>query len=87
MTNMLLKCRASGYVLAVVTVACCGCQSVNGPNKWSTAWKSKPQQVNSNDEEIVTYWGQKKKQPQPAEMPAELKEKLAAVSQLCRLHQ
>ena len=80
MTTSRLTCPALLCALVVVSLATCGCTSVGGANnKWATAWKksteSKP--VDPNHEEIVTYWGQKKKQTTRQEMPAELKERLA----------
>lgn len=67
-------------VLLCGLVVVCGCTSMKGASdKWSTAWKksteSKP--ADPNHEEVVTYWGQKKKEPKPAVMPPELKERLA----------
>ena len=67
-------------VLALIPFAMCGCTSMNGvTNKWATAWKksTEPKPVDPNREEVVTYWGQKKKEPKLKEMPPELKERLA----------
>lgn len=66
--------------LVVGSLATCGCTSMKGTtDKWSTAWKksTEPKPVDPNHEEIVTYWGQKKKEPKPIVMPPELKERLA----------
>lgn len=65
---------------ALLTVAAPGCTAIKGTTeKWSTAWKerSKPKPVDPNHEEVVTYWGQKKKPAKQVEMPAELKAKMA----------
>lgn len=66
--------------LVVISLAMCGCTSMKGASdKWATAWtkSTEPKPVDPNHEEIVTYWGQKKKEPKRAEMPPELKERMA----------
>jgi len=80
MTNSRFTCPTllCGLVV-VVSLATCGCTSMKGTSdKWATAWKksTEPKPVDPNHEEIVTYWGQKKKQTTLEEMPAELKERL-----------
>jgi Flp pilus assembly protein TadD len=60
MINHVLPRMACSCAILVVALAHCGCQSLSGSPGW-TAWKSKPRQAASNDKEVVTYWGQKKK--------------------------
>ena len=75
MTNSRFTRPALLCALVVVALATCGCTSMKGTtDKWSTAWK---QSTEPNHDETVTYWGQKKKESKPIEMPAELKERLA----------
>ena len=84
MTNSRLICSMLLCTLVVVSIATCGCTSMQGTtDKWSTAWKKRtePKPVDPNHEEIVTYWGQKKKERKPAPMSAELKERLAKKSE------
>ena len=84
MTTSRLTCPALLCALAVVSLATCGCTSMSGANnKWASAWKksTEPKTVDPNHEEIVTYWGQKKKEPKLSAMPPELKERLAKKSE------
>ena len=83
MTNSRFRCVALPCALVVVSLAACGCASMSGTSsKWATAWKksTEPKPADPNHEEIVTYWGQKKKQTKLEEMPAELKERLTKKS-------
>lgn len=81
MTTSRFTCPAALLcAFVVVSLATSGCASMGGAtDKWATAWKkgTEPKPADPNHEEIVTYWGQKKKEPKPTEMPPELKERLA----------
>ncbi len=80
MSNTRITCPALLCLLVAVSVATCGCASLGGTTgSWATAWKKNaaPKPTDPNHEEIVTYWGQKKKPPKQTEMPPELKERLA----------
>ncbi len=73
-------CLASLLSMALLSCAASGCASMNGASeKWTAAWKkdTKPPGYDPNHEEVVSYWGQKKKTPKPVEMSPELKERLA----------
>ena len=81
MTNSACLPRLT-LLLAVALLPCVasGCASMNGSSeKWTAAWKKdkKPPVNDPNQEEVVSYWGQKKKAPKPVEMSPELKERLA----------
>ncbi|MBM4076749.1 MAG: tetratricopeptide repeat protein, partial [Planctomycetes bacterium] len=63
-----------------MTLALSGCASIkDSSSKWAANWSKRlePKPKDPNNEEIVRYWGQKKKEPKQVEMPAELKERLA----------
>lgn len=73
-------CLASLLSMALLSCAASGCASMNGASeKWTAAWKkdTKPPGNDPNHEEVVSYWGQKKKTPKHVEMSPELKERLA----------
>ncbi len=79
MTNSACFSRFT-LLLAVALLSCVasGCASTNS-EKWTAAWKKdqKPPVNDPNQEEVVSYWGQRKKDPKPVEMSPELKERLA----------
>ena len=81
MTNSArLTCAASLLAMALLSCAASGCASMNSASeKWTASWKkdAKPPSNDPNHEEVVSYWGQKKKTPKPVEMSPELKERLA----------
>jgi len=65
-----MACR---FAIVAFALAHCGCQSLQGPSGWTSAWKPKPKKP--GDREVVTYLGQKKKEPKAN--PEELKARLA----------
>ncbi len=81
MTNSArLTCVASLLAMALLSCAASGCASMNSASeKWTASWKkdAKPPGNDPNHEEVVSYWGQKKKTPKHVEMSPELKERLA----------
>ena len=80
MTTSRFTSPALLHALIVVLLATCGCTSMSGAtNKWGTAWKksTEPKPADPNHEDVVTYWGQKKKGTKLTEMPPELKARLA----------
>lgn len=85
MTNSArLTCVASLLAMALLSCAASGCASMNSASeKWTASWKkdAKPPGNDPNHEEVVRYWGQKKKDPKPVEMSPELKERLAKRSE------
>ena len=85
MTNSArLTCVASLLAMALLSCAASGCASMNSTSeKWTASWKkdAKPPGNDPNHEEVVRYWGQKKKEPKPVEMSPELKERLAKRSE------
>ena len=80
MINHMLPRMACSYAIFVIALTHCGCQSMKGPNGW--AWTSKTQK-NPADREVVTYLGQKKKQPPKADV-ADLKGRMAGAKDEAR---
>ena len=83
MTNSRLTTPVLLWTVVVVSLTTSGCASMTGTtDKWATAWRksTEPKPADPNNEEIVTYWGQKKKETKPAPMSADLKERLAKKS-------
>lgn len=65
MITHVLPRMACVCAMLVVVLTHCGCISFKGPSGWASAWNSKPKPTNPNDREVVTYWGQKKKEAKP----------------------